>query len=160
MLLNRAVTKAGLSPAQAGLELNWRVGPAGLDFGGDAFVGLAAAGGVRARLPLSPVHLRLSREPNGDARLDWIRRGRIDADNWLGEDIPLGEESERYRVEIARHGAAPVRIVETAAPRWSYTAAQIAADFPSRPAEIDVTVRQIGTFTGAGLPAARTFTIE
>lgn len=160
VLLNHAVMKAGLSPAQAGLALNWRVGPAGLDFGGDTFVGLAGAGGVRARLPLSPVHLRFSREPNGDARLDWIRRGRIDADNWLGEDIPLGEESERYRVEIAPHGSAALRTAETTAPRFTYTASQITADFPSLPAEIDVTVRQIGTGMGAGLPASRTFTVE
>ena len=32
------------------------------------------------------------------------RRSRIDGDGWDGEDIPLGEVRERYRVHILRDG--------------------------------------------------------
>lgn len=157
VLLDEAVVKAGLAAEQAGMLLNWRIGPAGRDFGGPNFVTLSVTGGVRARLPLSPVHLRLRRRPNGDAELTWVRRGRIDADSWLGEEIPLGEENERYRIEIAPAGGATVRMVETGEPHWTYTAALAGADFPARPAALDVTVRQIGAGAGAGLPGRKRF---
>ena len=159
VLLDEAVVRAGLAPEQAGLPLNWRVGPSGKDFAGPYFIDLQMAGGVRAQLPLSPVHLRCAAASGGNLSLTWVRRGRIDADSWLGEDIPLGEESERYRIEIAPAGGGPaLRTVETPVPRWTYPAALHALDFPSRPATFALTVRQIGSSAGAGLPARKTFT--
>ena len=159
VLVNDTVVRAGLAPEQAGLPLNWLVGPAGRDFGGPSFVGLTMAGGLRAQLPLAPVHLRCAAMPGGDVVLSWTRRGRIDADSWLGEDIPLGEESERYRIEIAPEDGPAMRTVETGAPHWTYTAALSGADFPARPATIAVTVRQISPRAGGGLPARRRFTL-
>ena len=159
VLLDHAVVKAGLPPEQAGLALNWMVGPSGQDFGGPTHVGLATAGGVRARLPLAPVHLRLARQSGGDALVTWTRRGRIDADSWLSEEIPLGEEYERYRVEVRDTGGAMVRTAETAAANWIYDAAWIASDLPALPAGIEITVRQISATAGAGLPTTRAFLI-
>jgi hypothetical protein len=160
VLLDHAVVKAGLPPEHAGLALNWMVGPSGQDFGGPTHVGLATAGGVRARLPLAPVHLRLARQSGGDALVTWTRRGRIDADSWLSEEIPLGEEYERYRVEVRDTGGAMVRKAETAAANWIYDAAWIASDLPALPAGIEITVRQISATAGAGLPTTRAFLIS
>lgn len=160
VLLDEAVVRAGLAPEQAGLPLNWRIGPSGKDFAGPYFVDLQMAGGVRAQLPLSPVHLRCAAVPGGNLSLNWVRRGRIDADSWLGEDIPLGEESERYRIEVAlAGGGGALRTAETPTPQWTYPAALQALDFPSRPAAVVFTVRQISPSAGAGLPARRTFTL-
>ena len=50
---------------EEGLALNWRVGPTGAEFSSANFVALAETGGVRALLPLSPVHLRAT--PDGPA---------------------------------------------------------------------------------------------
>ena len=152
VLLNDAVARAGLAPEQAGLPVNWRIGPAGQDFGSPSFVQMTQVGGVRARLPLAPVHLRIDRTPNGDARVRWKRRGRLGADSWLAEDIPLGEENERYRIEVAAAGGAVRRTAEVEEPNWTYGAAQISTDFPDLPAAIEVTVRQISAVAGAGLP--------
>lgn len=160
VLLDHAVVKAGLQAEQAGLALNWMVGPTGQDFGGPTHVGFAAAGGLRARQPLSPVHLRLTRQVNGDASFVWTRRGRIDADSWLAENIPLGEEYERYRVEVRLPGGAVLRAIETEAPKWTYPAAMIASDLPSVPTEIEVSVRQISAAVGIGLPATRNFVLS
>lgn len=160
VLLDEAVIPAGLMPEQAGLLLNWQVGPSGRDFGGPNFVGLVAAGGLRAQLPLSPVHLRCAPQETGDLMLSWVRRGRVDADSWLGEDIPLGEESERYRIEIGPAEGGPAsRTVEALTPQWTYPAALQAQDFPARPAAARFTVRQIGLSVGAGLPATKAFTL-
>ncbi|WP_274424856.1 baseplate multidomain protein megatron [Chelativorans sp. YIM 93263] len=158
VLLDEAITPAGLKRREIGLELNWRVGPAGYDLSDAHFMTQTVAGGERALLPLSPVHLRV-RMADGDLHLSWIRRGRIDADSWRGEDIPLGEEGERYRVEVAPTGGEAVRRVIVPHPSWSYEAAAIAADFGDPPGTLDVTVRQISAAVGAGLPMRRTITL-
>ncbi len=160
VLIDHAVVKAGLQAEHTGLALNWMVGPTGQDFGGPTHVGLAMAGGIRARLPLAPVHLHVARQPGGDALVTWTRRGRIDADSWLSEDIPLGEEYERYRVEVRVAGDIVVRTAETANANWTYDAAWIASDLPALPAEIEITVRQISATVGAGLPTIRSFMLS
>ena len=56
----------------------------------------STASGLR---PLRPVHLNAI--PMGpDLAFSWIRRSRIDADSWAGQDVPLGEAVERYHLRI------------------------------------------------------------
>ena len=68
-------------------------------------------------------------------------------------DIPLGEESEAYQVEIAAPGGPVRRTATTTAAGWTYRAADLAADFAVRPAALDVTVVQLSAVAGPGLPA-------
>lgn len=35
-----------------------------------------------------------------DLQLAWIRRTRTGGDSWFGQDVPLGEMSEKYQVEL------------------------------------------------------------
>jgi hypothetical protein len=155
VLMEDAVRPAGLLPAECGLALTWRVGPAGYDFSTDNFAERAETGGMRASMPLAPVHLKGMKSAAGDLTISWKRRGRIDADSWLGSEIPLGEETETYRVEIAPVGGSPVRTVTSSTASWLYGAAQIAADFSPVPPEIDVTVSQLSATVGWGIPAKR-----
>ena len=108
---------------------------------------------MRASVPLAPVHLRGKRSVAGDLSISWIRRGRIDADSWLSSEIPLGEETEAYRIEIAPVGGAVVRTATSSTASWLYGAAQIAADFSPVPQEIDVAVSQLSASVGWGLSA-------
>ncbi|WP_173931146.1 glycoside hydrolase TIM-barrel-like domain-containing protein [Chelativorans sp. Marseille-P2723] len=151
VLLDDAVTPAGLTASEIGLDLNWRIGPMAYDISGENYLPMTGRGGERALMPLSPVHLR-SRVEGGDLHLSWLRRGRIDADSWLAEDIPLGEEREEYRIEIAPVGGSPRRIATVSSPEWIYSADMRSADFPE-PSQIEVTVRQMSVAIGAGLPA-------
>jgi hypothetical protein len=155
VVLDDAVQAAGLLAGEAGLELNWRVGPAGSDLSGANLSDHSEIGGVRALLPLSPVHLRAAKGVAGDVTLSWVRRGRTDADNWTASDIPLGEEREEYQVQVAHAGGAVVRTETVLAPGFLYGSAAIAADFGAPPDEIDVTVRQLSLAAGWGLPATR-----
>ncbi|MCX7304558.1 MAG: host specificity protein, partial [Hyphomicrobiales bacterium] len=155
VLLNEGVQAAGLSPSEIGLLLNWRVGPSGADFSAASFSDHAEVGGLRALLPLSPVHLRATKNTSGDVAIGWTRRGRIGADSWTASDIPLGEEREEYQVEIAHAGGAVVRTANSLTPGYNYGAADIAADFGAPPDEIDVTVRQFSLAAGWGIAAAR-----
>lgn len=156
VLLDEAVRSAGLRAEEIGLELNWRVGPAGADISEENFLlAQGVTGGVRALLPLSPVHLRVRKE-DGDIHFTWIRRGRINADSWLADEIPLGEERELYRIEVATPGGAVVRSATSEAPSWTYTEDMQAEDFSQPPEAIEVFVRQISAVAGAGIAARRT----
>jgi hypothetical protein len=154
VLLDDAVVPAGLLPGETGLLLRWRVGPAAAEFSPGNFFETSEVGGVRALLPFAPVHIRAARSGD-DVVISWTRRGRIEADGWEGADIPLGEESEQYRIEIAPADGAVVRTGIVTEPVWIYDAAAITADFGTLPAEIDVTVRQLSTAVGWGIPATR-----
>ncbi|MBX3575845.1 MAG: glycoside hydrolase/phage tail family protein [Rhizobiaceae bacterium] len=148
VLLDQAVKPAGLGTSEAGLTLNWKIGPAGYDFATAKFAEATVAGGIRARQPLSPAHLKADWD-GADLRVTWVRRGRIGADSWEGADIPLGEESERYRIEVSEAGGDVVRTVEVTEPAWVYEGTDMTADFPVRPVEVEIVVRQVGS-AGAG----------
>jgi hypothetical protein len=129
VVLDEAVQAAGLLASEAGLELNWRVGPAGSDLSGANFSDHSETGGLRALLPLSPVHLRAAKDGSGDVTLSWVRRGRIDADSWTASDIQLGEEREEYQIEIAHAGGAVVRTATALAPSFLYDSAAMEIRF-------------------------------
>lgn len=156
VLLDQAVQAAGLRAAEVGLERNWRIGPAGEAFGSTRFFQTQGTGGLRALTPLSPVHLRARETSTGAVLLSWIRRGRTDADSWLGDDVPLGEASERYRIDIADDNGAVLRSVTSTSADWTYTPEMKAEDFAVTPADIRFSVRQLSERVGPGVPATIT----
>jgi hypothetical protein len=105
------------------------------------------------------VHLKAVRQPDGDIDISWIRRGRIDADSWLGSEIPLGEEVEAYRVDIGAEGGDTVRSLTVESPSLTYTTASMAEDFPVTPEAIRITTRQISAAVGPGVPASIVVTL-
>lgn len=75
----------------------------GVDDPVDAAPVVVGVSGV-SLLPPSPVHLAAT--PEGDGmRLSWVRRSRIGWDWRDGVDAPLGEEGERYQIDIQSAGA-------------------------------------------------------
>ncbi|MGC4250710.1 MAG: hypothetical protein QM605_04385 [Sphingobium sp.] len=93
--------------------------------------------------PPAPVHVRLVSDGAGGWRIGWTRRSRAGWRWSSGGDVPLGEESERYEVRVLR-GVDVKRIVETAAPQWSYDAAMLSQDMAGA-GEFAVEIRQIGS---------------
>jgi len=159
VLLDDAVKPAGLRANETGLTLNWRIGPAGAPFTDTHFITLTQRGGLRAALPLSPVHVRSETNPAGDLSVHWTRRGRLDSDNWEGIDIPLGEEQERYRITVSEPGGPVLRTEDLETAQWTYPVASMTADFGAVPPVISFAVQQIGTGGGLGIAAVRNFTI-
>ena len=53
--------------------------------------------------PLSPVHVKI-REQGSQTHISWVRRTRSGGDSWAGLDVPLGEETEHYRVRLWAQG--------------------------------------------------------
>ena len=108
---------------------------------------------------MAPVEDRLCMAELATADVDYALISRIDADSWDGDDIPVGEESESYRIEIASAAGALKRTATAATQSWTYAAAAIAADFPVLPANATITVRQISAAVGAGIAARLAVTL-
>lgn len=152
VLINGALARVNLTAAEVGLPYNWRVGPAGRDLGDASFVGQQHAFGAVGLRPLSPVHVRGSRQ-EGDLTITWIRRTRQGGDSWEGSEVPLAEEAERYEVDILDGGLVK-RTISASAPWASYTQAQQIADFGAPQSACSIKVYQIGASYGRGSPRA------
>ncbi|WP_291844062.1 glycoside hydrolase/phage tail family protein [Maricaulis sp.] len=102
-------------------------------------------------MPLPPVHLSLA--GSGDSRtLHWIRQTRIGGDDWSAPEVPLGEASEVWQVELDAAGQNLV-LGGIAAPQTGLPDALLIDAFGALPAHLAVRVSQISARVGAG-PAA------
>jgi hypothetical protein len=108
--------------------------------------------------PYSPVQLTGFRDPGtSDWTLSWIRRTRIDGDNWEAPDVPLGEEVELYDVDIVNIGSgAVVRTARVSLPTFAYTSAMQVADFGANQSQVKFSVYQVSLAYGRGTGATRT----
>ncbi len=148
VLLDGSVGQIDLNASARGLARHYRIGPSARPVDDPSFTYLVAAfDGVGLR-PLSPVHLRAVSEVSGDLSLSWVRRTRIDGDSWASVDVPLGEDSESYQIEVVQ-GGARVRQTTSATQGWTYTSAEQIADGISTPYSIQVA--QISARFGPGL---------
>ncbi|WP_397543030.1 baseplate multidomain protein megatron [Roseovarius salis] len=137
----------GLHEAQLGLERHYRVGPASRPVDDPAYVHAALTfGGVGLR-PYSPVHLTVSGVAGDEMAFHWIRRTRIGGDRWDTAEVPIGEETERYLVQVTQ-GATVLREETVAEPRWVYGAAAQAADGLS--GAFELRVAQVSALYGPG----------
>lgn len=103
--------------------------------------------------PYSPVYLVANRDA-ADTVLTWIRRTRLST-RFGGPTVgaaPLGEESERYEVEIYSSSSflTVVRTISTTTAEVVYTAAQQTADFGTPQTVLHVKVYQLSAIVGRG----------
>jgi hypothetical protein len=151
VLLDRALMPVDMSPADVGLAFNWRYGPASRDIGHASYASAThtfAGAGLR---PFSPVHVRGQRNGSGDLAISWIRRTRINGDAWTSGDVPLGEESERYEIDILDVGDV-VRTLASTSPGVIYSAADQIADFGAPQPSCTVRIHQLAAGFGRGTP--------
>lgn len=157
VLLDSSLVAVARGVDLLGRGFEYRVGSAASDVGSAAMTSLSATVGATALLPWSPVHVRGAREAGG-VRISWIRRTRRGGDSWDAAEVPLGEDSEAYRVEILS-GASVVRTLETGAPSALYAAADETADFGGPQAALSVRVAQLSAVAGAGQPRTATLSL-
>jgi hypothetical protein len=137
-----------------GRTWRYRVGPAGRDHADPAAVEFSATIGGDALRPLGPVRVAARREEGG-IRLSWIRRTRRGGDAWEPAEVPLGEDAERYAVDILRDGIVR-RTLASNEPSVLYPAAQELADFGSPQTALALRVAQVSTAVGRGFERAVT----
>ena len=105
--------------------------------------------------PLSPVHLKASRE-DGMLKVCWIRRTRIGGDSWGVGDAPLGEVFERYQITVGAPGGS-AETFESDLPEWSLDGGDEAALFGGLLDEVEIAVRQVSERYGPGRAATGVF---
>ncbi len=151
VLMTPAVEQPAFALDLKGLALDWSAGPADDPVSAPTFRTRTVTATARGLAPLSPAHLRAAKRANGDIAVTWIRRTRIGGDSWTGEDVPLGEAFERYRIEIRRAAdGALLRTDETTSPAFTYTAAMQAADLPAGVPALRVRAAQMSDAVGPG----------
>jgi hypothetical protein len=119
-------------------------------------VALTVTPGDTALKPLAPVHVAARRAGDG-VHISWVRRTRIDGDGW-GVEVPLGEESEAYTLEILSGGSV-LRTIACAVPQALYAATDELADFGAVQTSLHVRVAQLSSTVGAGHAAEVTLAV-
>jgi hypothetical protein len=124
-----------------------RIVASGRNHDDPAAVALTVTPGDTALLPLAPVHVAAVRAGDG-IHITWIRRTRIDGDNW-GVEVPLGEAAEAYTLEILSGGSV-VRTIACTAPQALYAAVDELADFGAVQMSLHIRVAQLSSTVGTG----------
>jgi hypothetical protein len=155
--LDSAVLPLTASLADLGQTWRYRAAPAGWDHADAAAVVFTATAGPNALRPLRPVRVSARREAAGVV-LGWIRRTRRDGDPWEPMDVPLGEEAERYEVDILQ-GTSVVRTLASTGPNALYDNAAELADFGAPQTTLTVRVAQVSTTIGRGFAASATLAL-
>jgi len=70
--------------------------------------------------PFAPVHLKATPEENDNINISWVRRARYNNDWRDFTEIPIGEESEKYQIDII-HENIVIETLETIAPTAIYS---------------------------------------
>ncbi len=149
VLLDGNVNQIDMSLSERGLARHYRIGVAGRALVDPSYTHVVSAfDGVGLR-PYAPAHLTVWPEDGGDLSVSWIRRTRVDGDNWNSFDVPLGEDSELYSIRVVAPDNSVVRESYSVVPNWTYSTALQAADAVTLPYRIEV--RQISQSYGAGL---------
>ncbi|WP_294229131.1 glycoside hydrolase/phage tail family protein [uncultured Shimia sp.] len=147
VFISSKLTQLSLARQTRGQPQHFRIGPAHRGLHDPSFTHhVETFSGVGLR-PYAPVHLTRETFLNGDMGLNWIRRGRIDADSWDGYEVPLGEETELYLLRI-RRGSDVLREVHVTEAHWLYSIADQAVD--EGLVDTVAEVAQISAVTGPG----------
>jgi len=152
LLLDGTPQQIDLPSAWRGHQRHYRVGSASKSYDHTSYRHIEHAFSGNGLRPLSPVHVGAVPRDDG-IHLRWIRRGRIEADNWDLSDIPLGEDAELYRVRVFDQGRV-VRMEEVVTSEWIYTDVMQAEDAFSGLGTIDVA--QVSARFGPGPSASVT----
>ncbi|MBK5911473.1 hypothetical protein CCR85_08210 [Rhodothalassium salexigens] len=149
LLTGGGIERMALEVSEFGLPRTYKAAALGTRVSDATAIAFTWTG--RSGRPLAPVHLR-GRRDGDDLVLSWIRRTRLEAP-WLdGVDVPLGEETQAYDVDILDARGAVVRTLSTSQPTVTYTGADQVADFGAVPAILTVRVYQLSARFGRGLP--------
>jgi hypothetical protein len=139
---------SGIDALERTMQL--RIVASGRDHADPTALALPLTPKATALWPLAPVHLKAVREAGGVV-FSWIRRTRIDGDGWAGE-VPLGEDSERYALDILS-GPNVVRTITSAMPSALYASADELSDFGALQPTLSIRVAQLSATVGRGVAA-------
>ena len=147
VLLDLAPEQIDLPLSSRGLARYYRIGSAARGYDDPAtLLKVDAFDGIGLR-PYPVAHLRAEAANSGDLGVSWIRRTRIDGDNWQPLEVPLGEATEAYVIRVVQSNLI-LREEPSNGPGWTYPSAAKTADGIVGPYRVDVA--QVSDRFGAG----------
>ena len=150
VLLSNALLALGSGASALGLAETYKVGPASRDYTDASYVTLTATPGALALMPYHPVQARAQRSAAG-VTLTFIRRGRLGSDAWDQIEIPLGESSEAYQIDVLNNGIVK-RTLSASAPLVLYAASDELSDFGAPQSALSLAIFQMSAAVGRGFP--------
>ncbi len=148
--LNAATPLFALESGEIGLTKRLRAGPLNAAYDAAHFADRAFTVAGRGLVCLAAVHLSAKRDGLGNVDLFWIRQTRQGGDRWDQAEVPLGEESEAYRVELYE-GAVLKATRRVTSPAAHFSAADLAAALSAPGAAFTARICQLSPTAGAGL---------
>jgi hypothetical protein len=112
--------------------------------------------GLRTLLPWSPCHVEGERDGANNLTLTCVRRARINNGWNNGVEVPLGETTEAYEIDILDGGGAVVRTITANTPQAEYSAAEQTADGLTPGDPVDLAWHMMSATVGRGFPAYAT----
>ena len=131
-----------------GVQRQFRLGPQNRDYADASYVAFEAVPGPLALKPFAPVRAKAVRSVDG-ITISFLRRSRRNGDNWEGFEIPLGEESEAYLIDIFA-GESVRRSLSASAPSVFYSAQDERADFGLAQTRLSLRIAQWSASVGRG----------
>lgn len=160
VLLDQAVVRfIGMDIASLGVSKLWRPVTTGRSFDTSVEIPIAYSG--TNLKPLSPVDLNGNRNiSNLDWTFYWTPRTRTPVEIFSGFNMPLGESSASYEVEIwtAGHALLKRTISGLSSPSCPYSATDQATDLGSPQETVSIKVYQISASVGRGFPLVESIT--
>jgi hypothetical protein len=148
VLLNSALLGTPMNPSHIGLPKFYKPVSVGNTLGSTTAESFTYQG--VAFKPYAPVHITGTRDGSGNLTIHWIRRTRIDGQWRDGVEVPLGEASEGYEVDIIDRATVVRTIENLTSPTASYSAANQTTDFGSPQSSLTVRVYQLSEVVGRG----------
>jgi GTA TIM-barrel-like domain/Putative phage tail protein len=147
VLLDLAPQQIDLPLSSRGLARYFRIGSAGRGYDDPATVlKVEAFDGIGLR-PYPVAHIAVVEGLTGDLAVSWIRRTRIDGDNWQSPEVPLGENTEGYAIRVVQSNVI-LREETSTLPSWTYLSATQVSDGIVGAYRVDVA--QVSDRFGAG----------
>ncbi len=129
-----------------------RIGPASKTLTDASWQNVETGALTRSVTTLAPEQLRVTTNALGKV-FQWIRCGRVNADDWELIEIPVGEANESYTATIVNNAGTIVRTEMLTTPEFTYLTTQRLADLGSTTAGFKFKVKQNGAYPDLALEA-------
>jgi len=156
--LDDAVAPLVTDASLIGVEQTYRIGPYSAGHADANVVERTARARDLALRPYAPARLKAQRSVAG-VTISFLRRTRIDGDAWSLVDAPLGEETERYEIDVLRLDGVALRTLGAVQPSVLYPAASETADFGAPQTFLRIRAFQISVAAGRGFAGEATIPV-
>lgn len=147
LLLDGAVQFIQNDLSERGTARNFKAATSGLSLADVAATSFTWD--ARTLQPLSVVDVAGSRDMSDNLTITWKRRTRLGG-HWADSiDVPLGEESESYEIDVMS-GATVLRTITATSETASYTSAEQTTDGLTPGDPVEVNIYQISALVGRG----------